>query len=1317
MNKKFSTLMALALVAGSASAQWSETNWQHTSASAPQAAYRTFGTKSANWKNALTSVVEDETLYNNAVFKKTVGEVDGNLWYQLEVNNDETQYADVLIQERDYETGKVYLRVVAKEKAPLNASLWKLTYGKEDEATGGHWTLINKETNLELTFDHTTVANDSITEMRDGTKVWAWYDFNRTDEKKYKKLYASIHDQRYNEVMYLAYETPDTDKSEYSTALRLRERLKEYGFGFKSGIDNTDLLKGKMVKAKVVRMSNNDIDGVADALEIKPVVAYPFHMTAEQFNTRMDADDKGNSESFSFKMFRNIKGAENFLGYLDDKAAEDELVFTAEEDAASLANGNLNSINRADKNGTKFTSETYGGRNMVSDSLFNLSFKVVGCKDEKHKGTYLMADTAIYYKKSSNASPAVKFNLKNWKANDNVYMKARYYFRATYFPTNDSIVLEPLNAGIQAPFEEGTPWKDSKCTQSFVTMHYSKANTLVNDYVNPKTGSRTVSLAIDEVSGDDVLTVLYDNTTTEFFHLTINRPFEYLKRTTVPDGLYYIDLANADANERNRHYGMSIVHNMNSKLMYDTQAKNQDYSLMPATMWVVKQLGCPLEGANNYVQIQNREYPGVVFEGQLYETTGKDVKGEEIKAYRFINRRGAYSDDWEDNIGWFKNGKSLRVVDIMAIREVPEEIAYTETHGYKWFDKDVLNDGVENNFQIYWNNGYGNAILKHVDGKNIAVVNGDATTFEIAEATLPTDKGVINNDFGAALNEIVDYNADGTYKTEETINDLKRKGYLIKVKDQNLIDNDELYLASVRDEDGRYYYKAMKLSEMDNYYKKLGVFYLKADQVYMEGENVTDTCYVLVDINAPKALNADEKKDWDNYDLRKDNGWMKAAVEAGSEMRVIRDNNLEDQPNDVSDAFYFAGNPVNQYIDMANAPYNMLLNGNVKIFNKLAQKNYLFEDCNDANNVQAIQSIDPEFHYLGVESKGLDVADKAAFYVDEVELDKTNMQRYLFGVRVDSIPDGYICSHSTRVHGYWNSEAEAEDDGLVHFESYNGYTAGWFLVNLQDSVKGSTNMMHNADLYKFNSYTRLGFVEGIHQVDTIINAKGEKEPEEYLYVVKAGYSLKDLMTIDNHGSVKAKYVAPEFVLDPTKLTETDAQGNLKYVECHKISGNVNTNHTFSLRRTNSDNTGVAEDSEAFLLESKCDAIGAFKGAWVKTENGVPVIAQVETPAGNHEWNESTIAERIGQSGVFYFETTKDEATANEDIEVSSVTVIAGNGSVQIVGAAGKKVVITNILGQTVANTVITSDNATIAAPQGVVVVAVEGEDAVKAIVK
>ena len=74
-------------------------------------------------------------------------------------------------------------------------------------------------------------------------------------------------------------------------------------------------------------------------------------------------------------------------------------------------------------------------------------------------------------------------------------------------------------------------------------------------------------------------------------------------------------------------------------------------------------------------------------------------------------------------------------------------------------------------------------------------------------------------------------------------------------------------------------------------------------------------------------------------------------------------------------------------------------------------------------------------------------------------------------------------------------------------------------------------------------------------------------------------------------------------------------------------------------------------------------------------------------------------------------------TDNETIEPYEVTVIAGEGQVTIAGAQGKKVVVSNVLGQVIANTVITSDNAVIAAPQGVVVVAVEGEEAVKAIVK
>ena len=85
--------------------------------------------------------------------------------------------------------------------------------------------------------------------------------------------------------------------------------------------------------------------------------------------------------------------------------------------------------------------------------------------------------------------------------------------------------------------------------------------------------------------------------------------------------------------------------------------------------------------------------------------------------------------------------------------------------------------------------------------------------------------------------------------------------------------------------------------------------------------------------------------------------------------------------------------------------------------------------------------------------------------------------------------------------------------------------------------------------------------------------------------------------------------------------------------------------------------------------------------------------------------------------VFNVEKTSVVPTANEEISAEGVKVIAGEGFVTIKGAEGKKVVVANILGQTIANAVVSSNEAQIAAPAGVVVVSVEGEAAVKAVVK
>ena len=106
--------------------------------------------------------------------------------------------------------------------------------------------------------------------------------------------------------------------------------------------------------------------------------------------------------------------------------------------------------------------------------------------------------------------------------------------------------------------------------------------------------------------------------------------------------------------------------------------------------------------------------------------------------------------------------------------------------------------------------------------------------------------------------------------------------------------------------------------------------------------------------------------------------------------------------------------------------------------------------------------------------------------------------------------------------------------------------------------------------------------------------------------------------------------------------------------------------------------------------------------------------------GYLKWINGTVVVEKGWDKGDVFNMDEDFAgnpTANEEVAISGISVIAGNGFVTIKGAAGKNVVITNVLGQQVANTVIASNEAQISAPAGIVVVAVEGEAAVKAIVK
>ena len=103
-----------------------------------------------------------------------------------------------------------------------------------------------------------------------------------------------------------------------------------------------------------------------------------------------------------------------------------------------------------------------------------------------------------------------------------------------------------------------------------------------------------------------------------------------------------------------------------------------------------------------------------------------------------------------------------------------------------------------------------------------------------------------------------------------------------------------------------------------------------------------------------------------------------------------------------------------------------------------------------------------------------------------------------------------------------------------------------------------------------------------------------------------------------------------------------------------------------------------------------------------------------TNEGFLRWTNGCIVVDYGYEKGDVFNMNEDETgtpTANEEIsaEEATVSVVATDGAVIVKGAEGKNVVVSTILGKVVANKVLNSDNETIAAPAGIVVVSVDGE--------
>ena len=1435
MNKKFSTLMALALLAGSfpVAAQFCTVNGE--------VPYHTRFVKAAALDANISGVkkINQEYYYQLAVKPASLGEKDGTY---------------VLVAERDYSTGKIYLTAQEITKATLTHSLWQIKV-TERSANGRVYTYVNKETGFELAFDHTNAlqrvggrfvipsksdkdaANDKYKEnaanygwtyenkgLTDGCiDHWAWYttEDNGVKELPWKRVYSYFHNKVDSVMTLHAVRTTDTFKNEvYDNNPGLP--LAENDFSVKglsvAGLDGSKTGGWAIVAVKDSEANARDfIGGMTSTgiLEICPVVAGAKVLNADEINSMIDADGSfltfGEKNSKYIKWYNEwkdaangdragkfakftvlnpetgeelnvVEGANPFAHAFKDGKFEAETVYGGEKGV--LRRDNFNSNNKTDfskanafagydillktkepmrqvgnqkEYGYLYVSEhNYEGTPTANYNGLEVKIQPYAAIVKKEKAVYLNAKEAI--EKSKHTAPDA--------------LEARYHWKATYYATNDSLVLEPLNASRmntndmkeRVPFEKthlaghsqnrwvntvnaatayGTSgagsdnvnatWMSDKKAGVPVALYAmnnsqvgdtdylltvgtpSNAEAFVGDYAAlPKTNGNpayVTNKVVEKVSpyqADMELRLKFDH---DYTHLT---------RATMASGVYFMNLSTtktSTAQTEHRVNGANVVADMGGHVVYDVEEQGQqDFNHMPATQWVVEQQPC-LEGddvnanENPTVRIYNREYADQLFGGQLY-TAGDG------KFFTIDHRHYGWLATQQNVDRHYRKTYNCADTVTFAPVEVNELGYFNET------DENLRNTTYM--FQHMYDMNAGKFLT--VSDKNNNVRVGDTgTSFELfrSEGWVPVPdstesivNGEIVKDFAGTYHFAYVKEQKYGYASEAAnATQLVKTFYKIKVKDANLIDNDHKFVAinnqhkyvvatedEINDPKNHLSFAIVSLKE-NNHLNDIHGYaivnnptYIKvnaktdADLKGLKYDSLRDEFGYSYDIyykdNDDKSDDFNPEKDVIMVEMARSNNQVKGklGVEA-----VSLDTKIDNLCATSTDAFALVQEDRPLYRDLS-AEYADLINNEKKVINIIGvdeQSNeFLFEDSNSK----------PGMNYLGIENK-TDLTSNEGFYVDKVAKSTKVMPQYLFAVAADSVPAYTYCNCDIDGHSQHGINA-----GCGHAETYPGYVEGRFLINFNDSInKALIDKETNADKYKSSVYTRLGFVEAIHRGD-------------YLYVLTNGRTLESLKMEAKDGS-GMKYICPDSLAK-------DQEG--KIYTLVELNGKHN-NAAFSLRNTgDADNTFMLESNDTPTGVKGYSQVGSFAGAWVKVINGVPVLAKYWNDNGNHNTGDTTdswfemgdytdasdvTGEFINQGARFTFEAIEKDAnaTANEEIAASSVVVAGTNGAVVVKGAEGKNVIVSTILGKVVANEVLTSDNAQIAAPQGVVVVSVDGE--------
>ena len=898
---------------------------------------------------------------------------------------------------------------------------------------------------------------------------------------------------------------------------------------------------------------------------------------------------------------------------------------------------------------------------------------------------YIVVDTA-YYNGTEASRSLVQFTYANENEKPNVNglkrLSSSYEYNFAYDPTEDRLIIKSRGYlkkvdryTVDATEGTTTQWGDGTgAADKMVENAYIRLAELLS--------TRVITVAAEEASAtpdpnNDPDNEAYGMNTI----VTIGVNANTYVPTTIAEGLYLIKVRTAGSTEVVD--GSYFIANLGGAFGYVEQAKNQNFDHMPAAQWYVKQNGT---SATAPVEITNREF----FDNP--KNTSYTLSGQLFKAGSNVFFAGG------DTLEFVKVSDASKKDAKLGYKYVTNEEASVETYVFNYLHGLSLEKGL--------NTPAGKDSIVRVDE------TGEKAQFRLISV-------VTDDSYGLQLNE-----------KETGIANLIRNVYYIKAYDSSKFGGEDRYLnydetlkkyvmsstpqafflKENNDVDGTHYYALVEADfrvVKDNV--SLAALYSPADA----GKKAADV-KTLAQLNVTEAvvfdedgnpIVADASKIEEVYGYKDVNGVVALAklknvptsskTDGYASRKVsVDDNSLDLTQGSIEDKFYgtteirtsaFAVvaddsplyrrfNGVVPGTNGAEANYGTEANAplQLKFFRFNNDAEFLAENSK-ASNAYRDELKDNSISFLGVNNEyQFGEADTLSytFYVDTAYVrNNTRMPQYMLAVRPQFVEGDTIWCQDP------NHKTHADSLNCYHTKIYPSFTRAMYLFNAQDSVTAKNADYEGKAAYGAQGYTRLAFIDAIHANDT-------------LYILKDKSLANDQIDFRN-ADLFAQKIA--------------------------LGNNMHKNVVFQFRLIDDSNLRFLIESEtqeggkAVLNADLTTArIAPEMGGWVKIQNGVPVIAHY-----------NSFNEAIAQAEIFDVTDEIEFApTANDEISVEEgVSVVAGNGEVTIQGAAGKTVVITNILGKAVANTVLTSDNQTIAVPAGVVAVAVEGEEAVKAIVK